>query len=175
MATLEILGRLTASGTDISGSGGGHSIGGLKPSDIAGSLAGLSNPAYYLTMAKFCDDSAARFDLIRHVSQLLEAEDHKQAPGPACFDMLAVAIVYQAVDCGLCRNCQGTGVVDGQDCARCEGVGKKRLTRTAAAVASGVTRRHFVKYWGLVTNRYLSYLDELEGTAAAHLNRKLRD
>ncbi|TPQ24924.1 hypothetical protein [Methylomonas koyamae] len=168
MANPKIIALLCA-GSNLGGSGGGHSRAVLTRQELAGLLAGCSDTAMDFALAKWALDEAAERLLIAkcrvYAAHLAQEEGWPVVKGRPTIANLAAVAVFESIRPAIHLACGGTGRVGGhfvyqgdqlvrepvRVCKTCGGTGRKKFGVRDIAEACGLDH---VTYWRQWRNRY---------------------
>lgn len=129
----------------------------LTKSELAGELAGLSEPEMDLAMAKYGKDELSKQRLLNHVQGYVLNKDWK-AQSNDLLNAIAVLAVNEVLTENLCPNCNGTGSVISRRfklltvvCKTCNGTRHKPKSGREMAKLLGVSNTQWINTW---KNRY---------------------
>lgn len=176
MSALEYLTFLTPSGVTVASNCGHQKI--LKWQDVAAALGmgNLSEEAYLLGRAKYCDDAPASKNLhqviTRKSSQLIAKRKWKSAKDMSA--SLAQVACLEALSNHNCKPCRGTGVLLEQMCDNCEGFGRDRISEASKYNMANMDKRNWQRRWRPRYEEIYQMLIAAEDELAQHLAFQFR-
>lgn len=175
MSALEYLTFLTPKGIKLCQSGGAQRI--LKWEDVAAALGmgNLSDEAYLLGRAKYCNDAPATKGLhkiISDKSSKLIAERKWKSKRDVSSDLAQVACL-EALSNQHCDDCRGTGVLFDQPCPTCDGHGRVRVSEVSKYNMVKMDKRNWQRRWKDRYEEIYQMLVAAEDELAHHLADQL--
>jgi hypothetical protein len=149
-----------------------------KWEDVAAAMGmgNLSEEAYLLGRAKYCDDIHASRGLqevmTRKSSQLIAMRKWRSAKDLSA-DLAQVACL-EVLSNHNCKLCQGTGVFIEQVCETCEGLGRDRVSEASKYTMANMDKRNWQRRWRARYEEIYQMLVAAEDELAQHLVTQLR-
>lgn len=170
--------KLTPKGIEIGKPFGGSAQ--ISSMDVAGALAGISNPAYLYAEVVFLGDTTKNMQealilYTRHLaSRIAQAENWKV--DDIKLDICAHLAVIEHKHPGKCKTCNGSGEIltakVAKVCPSCNGVGSKRMTNAQLGRALGVSKDAARKTWQYRYEQIYLALYDYEQEIARHLYKQ---
>jgi hypothetical protein len=171
MSALDYLIFLTPKGVMLTQSGSKQKV--LKWEDVAAAMGmgNLSQEAYLLGRAKYCDDAPASKGLHKIMtdksSQLIASRKWRSARDLSS-DLAKVACL-EALSNHNCKFCRGTGVTYEQPCEACEGVGRSRVSEASKYNLAKMDKRNWQRRWASRYEEIYQMLVAAEDELSSHL------
>jgi len=176
MSAIDYMTFLTPTGVMLGHVGGGKRM--LSWEDVAAAMGmgNLSQEAYLLGRAKYCNDGAANKDLqavIAKKSARLIARRKWKSARDMSGDLALVACL-EAVANNNCKPCHGTGVLLEETCDNCEGFGRDRIPEASKYNLANMDKRNWQRRWRPRYEEIYQMLVAAEDELAQHLAFQLR-
>ncbi len=186
--TEKLLTKMLSRSVVFTGEGYGGKVG-ITGYDVAAALAygTLSNPAYHLARAKYCDDKASEDKLLKYFQKKIQRTIGKNkwhnTKGRA--KGLAWLVLHEGVYGIPCKACEGRGflwkrratkIKDwGKICHQCNGTGVGQLSAGKESAIAKISKVNWIKTWKSRNEEFIQYATELENKALRHLSHQLYD
>ncbi|MCJ8268642.1 MAG: hypothetical protein MJK04_04480 [Psychrosphaera sp.] len=176
MSALEYLTFLTPGGLMLAQSQGNQKI--LKWQDVAAAMGmgNLSQEAYLLGLAKYCQDVPA----IKGLQKVMTAKSSKliasrkwKSTRDVSADLAQVACL-EALSNHNCKSCRGTGVLIDEPCANCDGFGRDRVSEASKYTLAKMDKRNWQRRWRTRYEEIYQILVAAEDELANHLAYQLQ-
>ena len=171
MSALEYLTFLTPGGLMLAQSQGNQKI--LKWEDVAAAMGmgNLSEEAYLLGLAKYCQDLPASKGLQKIMTdksfKLIASRKWKSARDVSS-DLAQVACL-EALGNHNCKPCHGTGVIIDEPCQECDGIGRNRVSEASKYTMAKMDKRNWQRRWRVRYEEIYQILVAAEDELANHL------
>lgn len=142
------------------------------------SMGDLDSYAYYLGLAKYCQDTEAEAKLIRILHQYGGelAVQYGWRSKPEYLQKLSLLACKEFIEGNTCPECDGMKRdIHGDICQVCSGTGLKRLSQRAKYQFADIDKRNWERRWQERYEKLYYKLCEAEGTLLCHLRQQLRD
>ncbi|MCV2883326.1 hypothetical protein OE749_01275 [Aestuariibacter sp. AA17] len=177
-----LLNKLVPHGVSLDSVGAGRQQ--ITRSDVAAALGfkGLSKPASYFGLAKYCDDNAAASKLTEYLESYIEhcASRENWSQGLKSANGLAQLMMLEGVYGVTCKKCKGVGSVitsrnyafSTEECGRCRGTGAMVLSGRQRASIAEISPSSWERHWKSRLDFLLQHIYELEDQLHTHLKRQ---
>lgn len=179
MANAEIIGLLCAGTTRYhpAGGRGGSSTEVLRRYELAGLLAGMSEPMRDLMLACYADDIDSERRLIAHVRVWLAGVAVDQdwrviRSRPTIMNMAALAVL-EVVRPNRCDRCRGVGHIGAHICMRCDGTGFRKLSGRRISEVMGVDPASYARTWRARYDFAFRYVQNIDYDANKILKKQM--
>lgn len=145
----------------------------LKWEDVAAAMGmgNLSEEAYLLGRAKYCDDIKASKSLHKLMtsksSRLIASRKWKSARDLSA-DLAKVACL-EALANHNCKFCNGTGITYDRPCEACDGVGHTRISEASKYTIAKMDKRNWQRRWRTRYEEIYQMLITAEDELSSHL------
>jgi hypothetical protein len=159
----------------------GMPIGGipeLTKTDIAAACSGLQSLHFHLVMAKYCDDVHGALQAMGELQELLANWNGFFADMcPMKRNAMAAAMIDEFVTSRRCGSCKGIGEKREEskivECKVCQGSGKKQISVTARAKASGIPESTFRNHrLNEPFQEIMNHLIDIDNSSLERISRK---
>lgn len=176
MSALEYLTFLTPKGIKLYQTGGVQRI--LKWEDVAAAMGmgNLSDEAYLLGRAKYCNDAPASKGLVKIITdksaRLIHERKWKSKRDVS--GSLAQVACLEALSNQHCEDCHGTGVIHDETCPVCNGRGRARVSEASKYNMVKMDKRNWQRRWRDRYEEIYQILVAAEDELAEHLAVQLK-
>lgn len=176
MARVEVLGGLCGASVNYGGVRG-SGAGALQGVELAGYLAGLSQPATWLAMAKYMGDDNSLVSLRRYVRTWvidLASREH-WFDGVVAMPHLVLSDlpVDEVVAPSVCKRCHGVGFVSAKVCGKCGGSGHVLMSDRGVAARLDMHPEAFRRRWRDRYGRVLSLVQGFDSDVQRAVSRQV--
>ncbi len=165
MARVEVLGGLCGASVNYGGVRG-SGAGALQGVELAGYLAGLSQPATWLAMAKYMGDDDSLVRLRGYVRTWVNGQSLNEGWFGGDDDMTRVLMadlpVTEVVSPMVCKRCNGVGFVSAKTCPKCGGSGHVLMSERSIASRLDLHPETFRRRWRDRYGRVLAMVQALD-------------
>lgn len=180
----QVLTKMNVHGCNLNFAGKGGVVE-ITPCDVAASLGfgNLSDPAYYLGLARYCHDPKAEQWMRQYIREklIVFVEDNRWKLDEWNIHGCVEIVMRESVYGMACQKCGGLGYrypkpysdEASGDCKHCEGSGIGQLSERERSRISGISFTTWRRNWKERINNFLAQFAQIDSELHYHIKKRL--